>query len=86
MQDATVLMKKIQESDPAYFIEGKRVSVGYAKNTPYPPPKATNLRYELISICFMNSGCRNKKEMWQTKTDMAGTRQERLRQNRHKGR
>ncbi len=31
-------MKKIQESDPAYFIDGKRVSVGYAKNTPHPPP------------------------------------------------
>ena len=84
MQDATVLMKKIQESDPAYFIEGKRVSVGYAKNTPYPPPKATNLRYELISIYFMNSGYRNKK--WQIKIDMAGTSKDRIRQNRHKGR
>eukprot|EP00794_Sanderia_malayensis_P006084 gene6084-6787_t len=37
-EDATSIMKKIQDSDPAYFIDGRRVSVGYAKNTPYPPP------------------------------------------------
>jgi len=36
-EDAKSLLENIQQCDPAYFIEGRRVSVGYARNTPHPP-------------------------------------------------
>ena len=51
-QDATTLLEKVQECDPAYFIEGRRVTAGFARNTPNPQLSKAKPALVLIIISF----------------------------------